>query len=112
MRKDVFRRTLSADRQSAADSLYKIVLHVGEHLLNIGNKRATRFGKGDKMMIALQDLKSYFVFILANLATIGRLRDVQPLGGLAEMQVACHSKHVLELPKRRNHVHKTAFERQ
>jgi hypothetical protein len=57
------------------------------------------------MVIAMEDFKSYLFFILANLAADGRLRDVKPLSGFAEVQVASDSKHVLELPKRWGKIH-------
>jgi hypothetical protein len=57
------------------------------------------------MVIAVEDFKSDLFFILADLAADGRLRDVQPLSGFAEVQVASDSKHVLKLPKRWERIH-------
>jgi hypothetical protein len=57
------------------------------------------------MVIAVEDFKSDLFFIFADLAADGRLRDVQPLSGFAEVQVASDSEHVLELPKRWERIH-------
>jgi hypothetical protein len=53
----------------------------------------------------MKNLEPDFFFIIADLTANSWLRDVQPLRGFAEVQVASDSKHVLELPKRWGRIH-------
>jgi len=101
----VFGWNLSTDCPRATNSGRKIAFHACNDSFYVGDECAPGLCQRYKMVIAMEDFKSDLFFIFANLAADCRLRDVEPLSGFAEVQVASDSKHVLELPKRWGKIH-------
>jgi hypothetical protein len=100
-----FGGNLSTDCTRTTNSGSKIAFHACDNSFYVGHECAPSLRQRYKMVIATEDFKSDLLFIFADLAADGWLRDVQPLSGFAEVQVASDSKHVLELPKRWGKIH-------
>jgi hypothetical protein len=101
----VFGWHLSTDCTRTANCGREIAFHARNDFFNVGDERAPSLRQRYKMMISVENFKADVFFVFADLAADGWLRDVQPLSGFAEVQVASDSNHVLELPKRWERIH-------
>ena len=74
------------------------VVGTGQQLARLVEQRRPRRGEGDAAAVAVEELHAELGLERSNLLADAGLRDVQPLGGAAEVELLGHGDERPQLP--------------